>query len=132
MNNVNLIGRLTKDIELRRSATGTAIVTNNLAVQRDKDTTDFIPLVFLSKQAEILTLHVNKGSRIGIEGKLQTRSYEDKMGQKRFVMEVLVFRVEFLDKKKETEDFEKTFKVVDPFANRREIEENISDDDLPF
>jgi len=134
MNKVILIGRLTKNNELRKTQSGVSIVSNTIAVNRfnKKDEVDFIPFTVLNKTAEILDKYTHKGDKIALIGQIQIRSYEDKQGFKRTFTEVFCESVELLEKKKETETFEETFKGVDPFASRREIEENISDDDLPF
>ena len=135
MNKVILIGRLTKNNELRKTQSGVSIVSNTIAVNRfnKKDEVDFIPFTVLNKTAEILDKYTHKGDKIALIGQIQIRSYEDKQGIKRTFTEVFCESVELLEKKKETEDFEKTFKGVDPFASQREvIGTQINDDDLPF
>lgn len=104
MNRVVLIGRLTKDPELRFTpGKGTAVCTFNLAVDRrikkengSKDA-DFIPVVVWGKQAENTVNYVGKGRLIGISGRIQTRNYEAKDGTKRYVTEVVADEVQFLD-----------------------------------
>ena len=105
MNKVVLIGRLTKDPELRFTpGGGNAVCSFNLAVDKYNTTTkqkeaDFIPCVVWGKQAEALAQYQLKGSMIAISGKIQTRSYEDQQGIKRYITEVLVQEQQFLESK---------------------------------
>lgn len=104
MNKVVLIGRLTKDPELKFTpGTGTAVTQFTIAVdrryQKDKEKeADFIPIVVWGKQAESTANHMAKGRLIGISGRLQVRSYDAKDGSgKRYVSEVVADEVQFLD-----------------------------------
>jgi single-strand DNA-binding protein len=104
MNKVVLIGRLTKDPELKFTpGNGTAVTTFTIAVdrrfQKDKEKeADFIPIVVWGKQAESTANHMAKGRLIGISGRLQVRSYDAKDGSgKRYVSEVVADEVQFLD-----------------------------------
>ena len=103
MNKTTLIGRPTKDPELKFTpGTGTAVTTFTLAVDRrfskDKEKeTDFIPIVVWGKQAEATANHSAKGKLIGIAGRIQTRSYDAKDGTKRYVTEVVAEEVQFLE-----------------------------------
>ena len=105
MNKVFLIGRLTKDPDIKFTpGNGTAVCSISLAVDKYNTATkqreaDFVPLVFWGKQAEILANYQRKGNKISIIGKIQTRTYDAKDGTKRFVTEVIVQELEFLDKK---------------------------------
>ena len=106
MNHVSLIGRLTKDPEVRYTQSGTAVCTFTLAVDRKvakKDsgqpTADFIPIVAWRKLAEIIGNNLVKGRRISVEGRIQVRSYDAQDGSKRYVTEVVADEVEFLDSK---------------------------------
>lgn len=129
MNQVNLLGNLTKDLELRATSTGTSITSFNLAVRRDKDNTDFIPCSAFGKTAELLNKYCSKGSKLAISGTLRQSSYTDKEGNKRSNMSVLVNSIEMLDKKKEeskNDPFEEMGKIVG--ADKVEIQ----DSDLPF
>lgn len=129
MNTVNLIGRLTKEGELKYSPTGTAYYRNTLAVNRKfkKDETDFMNLLAFSKTAELMGNNFIKGDQIGIEGHIQTGSYE-KDGKKIYTFEVVVDSIHFLGKKKEDKSQSNTANSGDPFQNGTMI----SDDDLPF
>ena len=109
MNKVVLIGRLTKDPELRYTpGTGTAVSTITLAVDRYNSKTqqreaDFIPVVVYGKQAESLANYLSKGSPAAISGRIQTRSYDAKDGTKRYVTEVVAdvpLGVQFIGGKK--------------------------------
>lgn len=102
MNNVCLIGRMTRDPELRKTQSGNAVTSFTLAVDRgfnssDGQTADFIPCVVWNKAAESVARYQKKGSKVGIEGKLQSRSYNDSQGRKVYVVEVVCSRVDFLD-----------------------------------
>ena len=104
MNKVVLIGRLTKDPELRFSpGTGIAISRFTIAVNRRKkedgtQEADFIPCVAWRKQAENLANYQKKGNQIAVTGRIQTRSYDGKDGVKKYVTEVIAEEVQFLDK----------------------------------
>jgi single-strand DNA-binding protein len=106
MNKVMLIGRLTKDPELKFTpGAGTAVTTVNLAVDKYNPTTkekeaDFIPVVVWGKQAENVANYMLKGSLMAIAGRIQTRSYDAKDGTKRYVTEVVASEVQFLSKGK--------------------------------
>ncbi len=108
MNKVILIGRLTKDPEVRYTQTGKAVARFTLAVdrrfvRRDADsgqqTADFIPIVVWDKLAEVCGNNLVKGRRISVEGRLQVRSYEAQDGTRRYVTEVNASDIEFLDSK---------------------------------
>lgn len=100
MNSVQLVGRLTADPELRTTnTTGIPVANFRVAVDRGKDKpADFIPVIAWQKTAELVAQYVKKGHRVGVEGRLQTRNYEVD-GQKRFAMEVVAQRVQFLEPK---------------------------------
>ncbi len=103
MNKVVLIGRLTKDPELKFTpGSGTAVATFTLAVDRrfSKDgqrEADFIPIVVWGKQAESTANYMSKGKLMGVSGRIQTRSYDAKDGTKRYVTEVVAEEVQFLE-----------------------------------
>lgn len=104
MNKVVLIGRLTKDPELKYTpGSGTAVTTLTLAVDRryQKDSqqkeADFIPVVVWGKSAESTAQYMNKGKLMAVSGRIQTRSYEAKDGGKRYVTEVVADEVQFLE-----------------------------------
>lgn len=104
MNRTVLIGRLTKDPELKFLPNGgTAVCTFTIAVDRRKSKdgqreADFIPIVVWGKPAENTANYMSKGRLIGISGRIQTRTYDAKDGSKRYVTEVVADEVQFLDK----------------------------------
>ncbi|PKM88059.1 MAG: single-stranded DNA-binding protein [Firmicutes bacterium HGW-Firmicutes-12] len=105
LNRVILIGRLTKDPELRYTQNGTAVASFTLAVNRMRTNqqgereADFIPIVVWQKQAENCANFIGKGSQVAVEGRLQVRTYDDKEGQRRWITEVVAENVRFLDKR---------------------------------
>ena len=105
MNKVFLIGRLTRDPELRYTGSNTAVATFSLAVNRNfsnqngEREADFINIVVWRKQAENVKNFLTQGSQVAIDGRIQTRSYDDQNGQKRYVTEVVADNVEFLGSK---------------------------------
>jgi len=100
LNRVILIGRLTRDPELKYTTNGTAVATFTLAINRrfNKEETDFIDVVTWKGLAENCANYLGKGRLAAVEGRLQVRSYETKEGQKRKVTEVVAEDVRFLDK----------------------------------
>lgn len=103
MNKVILIGRLTRDPELRYLTSGAAVATFTIAVdrpftnQQGERETDFIKIVTWRKLAESCANNLNKGRLVGVSGRLQIRSYEGEDGQRRWVTEVVADEVQFLD-----------------------------------
>ena len=105
MNNCTLIGRLTKDPELRYTANNFPMCSFTLAIDRqgkEEKKTNFIPVKVLGKTAENVDKFLSKGKLAGVEGEIQTDSYEAKDGTKRYTWEVFARRVEFLEKKEAT------------------------------
>ena len=102
MNNVSLIGRLTKDVQERRTQSGTPVVSFTLAVDRRKkeDGADFIPCIAWDKPAETIAKYVHKGDLFAVTGHIQTRSYE-KDGRMNYVTEVVTTSFQFLERKRE-------------------------------
>lgn len=109
MNHVSLLGRLTKDPEVKKTQSGTSVCSFTIAVDRrfknadGTRQTDFIPCVGWRQVADIIGQYFHKGSRIGITGSIQTRSYDGQNG-KVFITEVLAEEIEFIDKKSETQE----------------------------
>jgi len=105
MNKVILIGRLTKEPELKKTNSGLSYVQFNLAVNRNYTTksgekqADFINCVAWRTQADNLVKYIKKGGLIGVEGEIQTRTYDDKNGIKKYITEVLCNSIEFLESK---------------------------------
>ena len=106
MNQVILIGRLTKDPEVRYSGEGTAVGRYCLAVDRrsKKDETDFINCVTFGKSAEFAEKYLTKGMKIAIRGRIQTGSYKNKDGKTAYTTDVVVDDHEFCESKKTTTD----------------------------
>ena len=108
MNNIVLLGRLTKDADIRSTQSGKVVASFTLAVDRPytqngKREVDFIACQIWGKSAEVLGKSVHKGQRILLEGRLQIRQYTDKNGNKRTAAEVVADRFEFIERKEQTE-----------------------------
>lgn len=105
MNKILLIGRLTKDPELRYTQSGTAVASFTLAVNRNftnqngEREADFINCIAWQKAAEFVSQYFKKGQQMALEGRLQVRSYDDNNGQRRWVTEVVTEKVEFVGSK---------------------------------
>ena len=146
MNKAILIGRLTKDPELRTTPTGRNVCQFSVAVSRN-----FINCVVWDKQAENLVKYQKKGNQIAVEGRIQTRNYDDKDGKKVYVTEILASNISFLDSKGTGATGNTSFNnlpeppMVDTSSNNMEtvsVEKDpfeafgdsieISDNDLPF
>lgn len=153
MNKAILIGRLTKDPELRTTPTGRNVCQFSVAVNRtytnangDREA-DFINCVVWDKQAENLVKYQKKGNQVAVEGRIQTRNYDDKDGKKVYVTEILASNISFLDAKgassegnfnnlpeppkEENIEMETVSVEKDPFEAFGDSIE-ISDNDLPF
>lgn len=134
MNLVVLIGRLTRDPELRYIPnSGTPVTTFTLAVNRKltkekkqemeskgQPTADFINIVVWGKMAENCANYLTKGSLVAVQGRIQSRSYEAKDGTRRYITEVIASQVEFLERKERNNDFD-----IDGF-------ESADDELIPF
>ena len=109
INNVTLVGRLTKDVDLRYTSTGTAVGTFSLAVNRQftnqagEREADFISCVIWRKSAENFANFTRKGSLVGITGRIQTRNYDNQQGQRVYVTEVVADSFTLLEPKQTTE-----------------------------
>jgi len=141
MNITVLVGRLTRDPELRYTQNGTAVANFNLAVDRPfskEKETDFINCVAWRKQAENLAQYMKKGSQIGISGRIQTRNYE-KDGQRVYVTEVVADNIQFLDSRNSSEkpnsyqsSSPSQFSQTDFTKVESSLGQPIDDSDLPF
>lgn len=98
MNKWTGVGRVTKDIELKKTPNGKSYTQFFVAIRRDEKTTDFIQCVAWEKRAELMAKYVHKGNRIAVSGRVQTRSYEAN-GAKHYVTEIVADEVEFLENK---------------------------------
>ena len=104
MNKVILIGRLTRDPELRHTPQGTAVcqitvAVNRRGVQPGQQEADFINVSVWGVQAENVARYMSKGRQVAVEGRIQTRNYDDKDGKKVYVTEILASNISFLDSK---------------------------------
>ena len=150
MNKVILIGRLTRDPELRTTPSGVATTSFTVAVDRTfvnqqtgQREADFINCVAWRKQAENISRYCIKGTQVAVEGRIQTRNYDAQDGTKRYVTEVICDNVTFLGSKNSngrddssdlsepSSDIETTNFEEDPYANMGD-EVALTDDDLPF
>ena len=142
INRVVLVGRLTKDPEHRQTQSGVSTATFTLAVNRTfknkngEREADFINVVVFRQQAENVSKYLSKGSLAGVDGRIQSRSYENKEGQRVFVTEVVADSVQFMDSKGSNQQNSQPQQQRgqapagnNPFANN-----NVNDDieDLPF
>ena len=127
MNCVMLIGRLTKDPELRYTTSQTAVCSVTLAIDRPtkEKQTDFPRVIVFGKQAESLEKYVRKGNQIAVVGSIQTGSYE-KNGEKVFTTDVVANRVEFLSRPEKAEGAEKPrTQKQESFGGFAELEESV-------
>lgn len=151
INNVTLVGRLTKDPDLRYTLSGTAVGQFTLAINRNftnannEREADFINCVIWRKAAESLANYATKGTLIGLTGRIQTRNYENQQGQRIYVTEVVTESFQLLEsrevneQRKEQATGKATFDKqsmdkpdpLDPFSPENSIVD-ISDNDLPF
>jgi len=129
INNVTLVGRLTKDPELRYTPNGIAVANFTLAVNRQfksqsgESEADFINCVVWKKPAENLAQYMGKGGLIGVIGRVQTRSYDNQEGKRVYVTEIVAENIQFLESKKSKSD-QGVSSAGEPI--------DISDENLPF
>jgi single-strand DNA-binding protein len=133
MNKVILMGRLTRDADVKVSSTGMSIARFSLAVDRrfkkeGEQTCDFISCVAFSKTAEFLEKYGKKGVKFVVEGSIQTGSYTNKEGQKVYTTDVLVQSVEFAESKNSAQ----TYQSVEPQKAEFVAVDEIDDEELPF
>ena len=114
INNVTLVGRLTRDPELKHTQSGKAVSKLSIAVGRMKiEETDFINCIAWEKTAEVIGEYCRKGSKVGIVGKIQTGSYEKEDKTKVYTTDILIREIQFLDTKEKTGEVEEKVKVED-------------------
>lgn len=148
INRTVLVGRLTRDPELRYTNSGAAVTTFNLAVNRQftnqngEREADFISCVIWRKAAENFANFTHKGSLVGIDGRIQTRNYENNQGTRVYVTEVVADNFSLLESRSESENRQNRNgnsqnnnnghgNAASPFGNHDD-QIDISDDDLPF
>ena len=141
LNSICLVGRLTKNAELKYVNDSMAVATFTLAVNRNfkgqdgKREADFINCVIWRQQAENLANWAKKGALIGITGRIQTRSYENQQGQRVYVTEVVADSFQLLESRKDREGGQSQGYSQPDFGRQAPMNANpmdISDDDLPF
>lgn len=134
MNKVFLVGRITRDPELKYTTSNVAVVSFSVAINRTFQNAqgeyeaDFINCVAWRRQAENLARFVRKGQQIGIDGRLQTRNYQTPQGETRYVTEVVCDNIQFLETKSSNEPLD--IQEDDPFLES--AMDIASEDDLPF
>ncbi len=143
MNRVVLVGRLTKDPELKYTPNGVPVATFTLAVNRNfsnpqgERQADFINCVVWRKPAENVANYLKKGSMAGVDGRIQTRNYEGQDGRRVYVTEVVAESVQFLSSRSDNgqsnnqSSNQRQQYNEDPFSNTGQPVD-INDDDLPF
>ena len=140
INRVVLVGRLTKDPVLRKTANGASATSFTLACtrrykQEGQPDADFINTVVWNKTADSVQQYTHKGSLVGVEGRIQTRSYDDQSGKRVYVTEVVADSVQFLESKSAAAS-----NAIVPEVNNQSYQEpyetsstlDIASDDLPF
>jgi single-strand DNA-binding protein len=141
INNVVLVGRLTKDPELNETANGIAFCKFTLAVDRpyknDGKTADFIPIITWRVQAENCGKYLKKGSLAGVEGSIEINTYEANDGTKRYSFQINANRVKFLSTKSNNDDEyeEKPQQAEQTLPNKKKFDDQLTlleTDDLPF
>ena len=144
INRTLLTGRLTKDPELRYSQSGVAVASFTLAVNRafDKEKTDFIRCICFKKTAENLANYQRKGSLIGVDGRIQTGSYQNQEGKTVYTTDVVADQIVFLESKKDSQSNQgqpqqqnqpSYTQQAPPQQENRQLEPlDIDDSDLPF
>ena len=140
MNKVILMGRLTREPEVRYSQgrEPVAVARDTLAVNRrfkrkDEPEADFIPRVALGKSGEFAEKHFRKGQLVGVIGRLQVRSWEDKEGKKHWTTEVIIEEQHFAESKKDSGEGKAAKESGQaPADGFYPIDESVEDDDLPF
>ena len=130
INNAVLVGRMTRDVELRYTPSNQAVATFPLAVNRNfknqngEREADFINIVIWRQQAENLANWAKKGTLLGVTGRIQTRNYENQQGQRVYVTEVIADNFQILEKREAQADAQK--------PEQQETFSNVDDIDLPF
>jgi|SRR5690606_10381514 len=140
LNRVVLVGRLTKDIELRYTPNGIAVANFTLAVNRPfkqdgEQLADFINVQVWRKPAENAANYLKKGSLCGVDGRIQTRNYEGTDGKRVYITEVVAESVQFMDSRRDSQPQQSNYQSnnqsnTDPFDSGQPVD--IDTDDLPF
>jgi|SRR5690554_581046 len=137
INNVVLVGRLTKDPELKKTQSGVSFVNFTIAVNRTftsqsgEREADFINCIVWRNQADNLARYMSQGSLIGVEGRIQTRSYESETGM-RYITEVVANSIQFLESRSQQRDNQQSSNDNTNDDYYDVSQDIIADDDLPF
>jgi single-strand DNA-binding protein len=151
INRVILVGRLTKDPVLRKTGAGKSVVSFTTACDRKvkvdgQPTADFINCIAWNKVADLMAQYLHKGSLVGVEGRIQTRSYDDQTGKRIYITEVVADSVQFLESKSASTNNAQGGYTPDYNANNQDYEPDtsrasypndndtlkIAEEDLPF
>ena len=136
LNNITIVGRITRDPELRKTGSDKSVVSFTVAVNRrfNRDESDFINVVAWNQTADFLAKYGDKGALVGVEGRLQTRNYEDKDGKMVYVTEVVADNVQLLESKAKAEERRGQGNTYQNEVKQEFTEPtlNIVADDLPF
>lgn len=140
MNKTILMGRLTRDVDVRYTQTNNAMVSNfTLAVNRrfvkegEERQADFINIVSFGKTAEFVSKYFKKGQQVGVIGRIQTRTWDDEQGQKRYVTEVVAEEVYFADSKRDGVPNEMSEATAADITNTFGVQNTTTQNsDLPF
>lgn len=128
MNNVSLIGRLTRDPEVRYTQNQKMYAQFNLAVNKvGVEGADFINIIAWNKTAKLVSLYFKKGNKIGITGRINTRNYDDKDGKKVYVTEVIAENIDFCDNTNNKTDLVSETNINDDFTVEVDEEMNWED-----
>lgn len=134
MNYVSLLGRLTKDVELKQTSTGKTYCRFSLAVKKEfaKDGADFINCIAWDKRAELLANYFSKGQRVLIQGRLSTSSYEVNQ-EKRYLTDVVVDKISFIENQSGSTSYSssKSTDIDIPQDDNME-DDSFDDDEFPF
>lgn len=131
MNKFIGIGRITRDLELKMTQNGNRVVNFTIAIKRNKEESDFINCIAWNQTADFMDKYIGKGDLISVDGKIQTRNYDDADGKKVYVTEVLANAVNILSKKaSEVKEVTEAESETKEKALERFLD--ISDEDLPF
>lgn len=136
INRVVLVGRITKDPDLRKTQNGTSVVSFTIACNRHVPSqgqdADFISCVAWNKTADFMAQYVKKGALLGLEGRIQTRSYDDRDGKRVYITEVVADSVQFLESKKAAENVGNETTGALQNDECADYAAEIETDDLPF
>lgn len=145
VNRTVLVGRLTRDPELRKTGNGKSVLSFSVAVNRqyNKDQADFINCVAWEQTADFMSTYLTKGSLISVEGRIQSGSYEDATGKKVYTQDVVAERVQALESRAQRQEqqarpvaFEQSYTAspspAPAYSNDDEPVLDITSDDLPF